>query len=214
MSVILVAGVLLPNVDVLQGPGGLQGPQGERGAVGPQGPQGPRGLSGAQGDRGYQGSKGEPGETKLGAVSGPELYSPFWSVNGVRTWFYSAKFNTASTTLCSFRLPSATTTLVRAMAQITTATGTAIQVEFGKAVQYDATTTSLGLFPVAADAKATLVASSTSGSFVAASQIGLNPTFVIEPNRYFNFKFNVDNRIISPATHALRGTCVAEFLEN
>lgn len=52
-------------------------------------------------------------EPKLGAVVGPDDYSPYKNQNGIRSWFINIPATTfqATTTVCSYRLPQATTTI-------------------------------------------------------------------------------------------------------
>src|SRR3990167_621259 len=82
---------------------------------------------------------------KLGAFPGPDISSSYLIFNGIEHKYFSTNFNTASTTVCSFRLPNATTTLITGSLSLTTATGSAMTWEFGKSTVQDATTTSLGL---------------------------------------------------------------------
>lgn len=84
------------------------------------------------------------GNTKLGAVSGPDLYSPYWNVNGVRQWFVRQPMNRATTTLCSMRAPAnATSTLHFASFQIVLGTSTAATIDIGTSTAGFATTTNL-----------------------------------------------------------------------
>lgn len=43
-------------------------------------------------------------EPKLGAVTGPDLYSPYFNVNGLRSWYISIPATTfqATSTICSY----------------------------------------------------------------------------------------------------------------
>src|SRR3990167_5286263 len=63
---------------------------------------------------------------RIGAFSGPEISSPYLAINEVRDYYYSGTFANATSTLCSFRLPPATTTLITWDGQITTATTVAV----------------------------------------------------------------------------------------
>jgi len=49
---------------------------------------------------------------RLGSVVGPEIFSDFFSVNGVTEYRFEQAMGAATTTVCDFRPPSATTTLV------------------------------------------------------------------------------------------------------
>jgi len=139
---------------------------------------------------------------KLGAISGPDISSPHLSVNGVETHYFSSGLNQASTTLCSFKLPNATTTITHASAQIDTGTTTVIVLEWGHSAQYDATTTSLGLLNIPSGAKETLVASSTGAGNFENTTAG--------PDRYLNLKYGG----ALGAQNALVGRCRAEAKTN
>src|SRR3990167_6033789 len=80
-------------------------------------------------------------EPQYGAFPGPDVNSPYLAVNGVETYYYSSRLNQASTTICSFKTPAATSTLQNASVKITTGTTTAIALELGKSTLFDATTT-------------------------------------------------------------------------
>lgn len=89
-------------------------------------------------------SDGYGNTLRLGAVSGPDLYSPYWNVNGVRQWFVRQPMNRATTTLCSMRAPtSATSTLNFASFQIVTGTSTSATIDIGTSTSAFATTTNL-----------------------------------------------------------------------
>lgn len=203
---VLVAVVVAVGVVLLVQQAGPQGLAGSKGDKGETGLQGPRGLQGPQGP---QGLRGRDGESKLGAVSGPELFSPYWTVDGVRTWFFSSPLNAsgASTTVCSFKLPNATTTPIIVTGQITTASSTALQFEWGTSPLQAATTTSLGVSTIGSGVKATIVASTSQGAFAAADNI--DPAYLLSPNNYLTFKFGG-----SAVGSALKGTCRAELREN
>lgn len=182
---------------------------GVRGEMGSEGVKGDRGERGEQGIRGEKGDRGNDGITKvvtvpapalkLGAISGPEVSSDYFCVNGVCRYYFSSKFNNASTTLCSFKLPSATSTLVSASLQVTTATATAIVVDLGEGAIYDATTTKIGTtYTVAATAQDTIIASSSPAA---------GATTLLSPSNYLNYKFG--SSAITPTTNSLAGTCKA-----
>lgn len=89
-------------------------------------------------------SEGYGNTLKLGSVTGPDLYSPYWNVNGVRTWFVRQPMNRATTTLCTMRAPiSATSTLNFASFKIVTGTSTAATIDIGTSTSAFATTTNL-----------------------------------------------------------------------
>src|SRR5574342_1392556 len=58
----------------------------------------------------------------LGAVSGPDIYSPYLNLNDVILFPASEGLNQASTTVCSFQSPNSTSSLLFASVQIDTPT--------------------------------------------------------------------------------------------
>lgn len=120
---------------------------------------------------------------RMGAFSGPEISSPYLAINEVRDYYYSGTFANATSTLCSFRLPPATTTLVTWDGQITTATTVAVDLHLdnsagsGNATQLTATSsTNLITANVAADVLGELSYRATT--------TGMNTKNVFGPNRY------------------------------
>lgn len=140
-------------------------------------------------------------QEKLGAFPGPEINFPYLSVNGVEKFFYSSKLNQSSTTLCSFKLPSATTTIDNALANITTATSAALYLEWGVSKLPDATTTKLSYTSLGANAKATIVASTT-------LQDGVNDPYILPPDQYLVFKYGKS----LGTTNLLTGSCKVELV--
>lgn len=99
-----------PNVSIVQGPPGPQGPQGAPGVQGPAGPQGltgaqgPRGLTGVQGPQGIQGVQGPQGP---GIAAAPGFYT---GVTTSETVAAGAPFSFATTAIASANVlhPNAT----------------------------------------------------------------------------------------------------------
>lgn len=138
----------------------------------------------------------------LGSVVSADLYSDYFNINGVKKYYFSSRFNNASTTLCSFKTPGATTTLEWASLQINTATSTAIIVDIGKGAIYNATTTLFGTsYIVGAGEQATIVASTSPAA-------GAKTT--IAPSQWINFKFGGS----IGTTNALAGSCKATLEVN
>ena len=147
-------------------------------------------------------------EGTFGALSSPIIPSRYLEVGGVRHYYFrDGNLNQASTTVCSFYTPAATTTLVFASIRLTTGTSTTPQWEIGKGTTMDATTTSFGTFSLSASDRGTMVASTTSSGFEADM-----PT-VFAPNTYLNFKYGGDNGA-SYSTNVFTGDCRAEFIAN
>lgn len=142
-------------------------------------------------------------ESPLGAIPGSRIETQDFTVNGVERRFFSSALNQASTTLCSFKTPSATSTLQIGSAKITTGTTTAIAVEIGKSVSLAATTTKLAYAVLASNAQVTLVATSTTNG-------GADDPSVFAPNNWFNVKYGG----AAGSLNTLVGSCKAIFLIN
>ena len=138
---------------------------------------------------------------KLGAVSGPDIFSPYLSVNGVETYSYSSLFNKASSTICAFRTPAATTTLMAGSVKVSSGLNSALFFEIGKSTVMDATTTSLGTYAAGSETKFTMIASTTAVDNVDDARI-------FAPSNYIVFKTS------STTPAQLTGSCKAEFLVN
>lgn len=97
----------------------------------------------------------------FGALSSPDIVSPYFSFGGVREWAASVELRQASTSLCAIQSPAATTTLTSASLRVDFATTTAQQLEIGKATTAFATTTRLAIVSIAANASTHLVATTS-----------------------------------------------------
>lgn len=198
----LVVGVIGVSKNSKVGLDGQQGVQGENGAQGVKGDKGERGERGLQGERGAKGESGAIGMPgKLGAVSGPEITSPFLSVHGVETYSFSSLFNKASSTICAFKTPAATSTLLFGSLKVSDGLNSALFFEIGKSTVMDATTTSLGTYSAGSGTKFTMIASTTAVDNVDDARI-------IAPSNYIVFKTS------STTPAQLTGTCKAELLVN
>lgn len=100
---------------------------------------------------------------QAGSVSGPDLYSPYFNVNGVYRWFYKQALTRATTTPCAIKSPAATSTLFFADVNITTATTTATTWSNAFATTpYATTTLNATAFSVASGAQGALIVNATS----------------------------------------------------
>jgi hypothetical protein len=127
----------------------VKGEKGDKGDRGPQGPQGERGPAGT------------PSKT-LGAVSGPDIPSPYLQWGGVRTWNYVQDFVQSSTTVSSIVSPVATSTLTMATCQATEATSTALTITAVRATNMATSTgVMLATSTVAANAQWNLIVATT-----------------------------------------------------
>lgn len=144
----------------------------------------------------------------LGSVSGPDDSFPCKSTNGVTTCSEQKPFSNASTTLVSFRSPAATSTLRIAAASITTATTTAYQFEWGRSPQFDATSTTLGNFLLAASVKAVVSASTT--PYTSNMTQTVDYAYIIPPNTFVNLKYG-GICTAGIACNTLKGSAIVQF---
>lgn len=114
-------------------------------------------------------------QVPVGAISGPDISSPYLSINSVQRFYNRKGLNIATTTVCAIQSPSATSTLALGAIRFETSSTTASTVTLAKANTAYATTTVLTEMGVAANAKATLIASSTTGL----------ANFVFSPSQWF-----------------------------
>jgi hypothetical protein len=89
-------------------------------------------------------------------MPGSELSTNDFSVNGLRTWYYSSSFANATTMPLAILSPNATTSLELFGFQINTATGTAATIEIATSTSAFATSSApLRTITVAANEKVT-----------------------------------------------------------
>ncbi len=179
ITVIAVVALLLGGFAVTHqsvAPAGKDG-QSIVGPQGPQGPQGPEGKSivGPQGPRGNTGASSVSTGPTLGAVSGPDISSPYQCINGLCTFYYRVPFAQATTTVCAIKSPNATTTIGSFTANFVTSSSTATNITLAKAATQYATTTLVGTLSIAANGSGTAIASTTPL---------LNTTNLVSPNTF------------------------------
>lgn len=110
-------------------------------------------------------SNGGGKDGTIGAVSGPELFSDFFSINGVKNEYRAGEPTTATTTVCALRAPTyATSTLISGVAQFDVSSTTASTVTVAKASTAFATTTLIRTESVGANAQVTFPLASTTVS--------------------------------------------------
>jgi hypothetical protein len=98
----------------------------------------------------------------LGAVSSPDIMSPYFSFGGVKLWAAKQEMMQATTTICAMQSPNATSTLWSATVAFETSSSTASKVTLAKATTAFATTTAVGdQINIAANAQTFIVASSS-----------------------------------------------------
>ena len=153
-------------------------------------------------DNGKTVDNGKP----TGAVSGPDIMSPYFSFGGVRFWANrSDSLVAATTTPYNAQSPVATSTLIYGGCNFSTSSTTAMVVTFAKSASPNATTTALGSTTIAANAKGTVVASTTPASYTG---IALDPTLVFAPSQWFVMSMTGGGGTFSPT-----GSCNAVWMQ-
>lgn len=160
---------------------------------------------------GYVAFKGNdevaPVVVPAGALSSPDIASPYLSFGGVRRWAYTQDMRQASSTLCSIQAPAASSTLVSLTALFsTTAAIGATQYAFGNdPTAFSTTTIIVAPYAAAAGAKLEIVASTT-----------MNTAFVLNgvvpPSTYINLKLSTSTAGVGTG-FAPVGWCKAVFQE-
>jgi len=166
-------------------------------------------------------SKGD----ELGALSNPDLISNWFSFGGTREWAYKSNMlssGVASTTVCSFRSPNATTTLEMVSANIATSSfATSIDIGYSQGLS---STTDQVLTPALPTATTTIIAranlalnaypyflnatSSLTGTTTEKTGMQIQDN-IIFPRSYINVKVGPQ----SSTTNLIGGTCKVKFLE-
>lgn len=199
----IIVGISASNKvpDKVMGSTGAQGPRGEQGQTGPQGPQGSAGRDGRDGVTRTV-TITQPSSPVLGAVSSPDIMSPYFSYGGVRHWGAQlTSLNAATTTVCTLQSPPATSTLMHAGIKFDVSSTTASIVDIAKSSNTGATTTKIGTtYNIAANVQATIVASTTGSVAGDATLFSPNQFLVI------NMKGGA-NSVFSPT-----GTCNANWI--
>lgn len=143
---------------------------------------------------------------QAGAVSSPDIISPYISYGGVRQWAYSMEIRQATSTLCSFLSPSSTSTLEHLSAKFDTTASYATSYAWGNdPTAFSTTTIIVAPYGAAAGGKLEIIASTT--KVTAFTQNG-----VVSPNTYINLKLSTSTAGAS-ATFAPVGTCKVMFRE-
>ena len=139
----------------------------------------------------------------VGAVSSYNFPSRFLSFGGVREWAGSATPTQATTTICAFQSPAASSTLDFASLNLSSLSVAETVVTLGKATTAFATTTLIGnQITVAANAATTIVASTTAAQNIANAHI-------FAPNSWLVFGVQgTTSPLILPV-----GKCQARFIE-
>lgn len=157
---------------------------------------------------------------KLGAFPSPELLTDYLSFNGIRRFYNRQAIRTATTTICAFRAPKATSTLTFASWDLVISSSTQVTVlTIAKAANGFATTTMLAEVGIAAGAKSTGYITGSSTVNLAGTTVpgqGVLASFIFSPTTgttstsgdWLVFGFAGGQH---PTTGRPTGTCQAEF---
>ncbi len=149
-------------------------------------------------------SNPSPDSPRVGALSSPDISSPYLSFGGVRQWAATESFVQATTSLCAIQAPAATTTLEAATARIDFSTTSVAVIEIGNATNAFATTTLLARFNMGASAtNLNLVATTTATALV---------DRIVPPNSWINVKMGTTN-LGGAAGNIPTGRCNVVFRE-
>lgn len=143
---------------------------------------------------------------QVGSATGPDLYSPYFNVNGVRRWFTRTALTKATTTPCAIKSPAATSTLFFADLQVTTSTSTATTWTLAKAANAFATTTRFNVYSLSSGVVGTMIGTSTPTGVTAI----VDDVNVIAPSQWI--VWGVAGTAIADGTK-LNGSCQAIFQE-
>lgn len=151
---------------------------------------------------GYSYPKSVSKETIVRGITSPDSYYEYTANNDLQKFGGSKGFTPATTTVCAFKSPSATSTLTFGSATFSVASSTATVVTLAKATSAFATTTVLNSGAIAANAQGTLFASST-------TVVNVDGLTVFAPNTYFVVGMSGGIGTFSPS-----GRCSVQFTRN
>lgn len=141
--------------------------------------------------------------SSFGALSGPDIASPYLKWGDVPVNHAGSPLNTANHIACALQSPAATSTLVAAGIRADTGTTTALtNIYLAKAATATATTTSLGIGSADANNQFTVIASTTPTNADAV---------IFAPNQYFvvNLRGGAGNTF---PQYSPTGSCWAEWV--
>ena len=157
---------------------------------------------------------------RLGAIPGNELQGPCIIVNGLSTCYAEQPMQVASSTLCVFQTPEATSTLARFSGKLTQSTSTSVGLvlqshltsAFAPSLSVATSVNSLGTLELAAS-----VASGTTVMYNSTTtSLQSNPTHVLPPNTFVAFfaKYGGSGSINQAGRgQVYQGQCTAVFQE-
>lgn len=136
-----------------------------------------------------------------GSVTGPEVFSDTFTVNGVPHFYAKTSVRSATTTVCAVKTPTATSTVIFAGNHFKRASDDGVAV-FDVGIGTTAfATTSAGLMA----SNASLATGPVQGSFL----FGTTTYITVAPNSFLIWKFSTSSL---SANFSVTGKCEAEFL--
>jgi hypothetical protein len=126
----------------------------------------------------------------LGAAGGSTFNQSDLTVGGVTEFRTQTALTLSTSTPCAIQSPSATSTLFRAQLRVASTSASATYLEFGKATSAYATTTSLGIATLGANAQGTF----TFATATLATNL-IDQPFVFAPNTWFVAKIAGNTQI-------------------
>lgn len=143
---------------------------------------------------------------QTGAFPSPNILSDYLTYNGREVRYPAVQnFRKATSTVCSFVSPNATSTLTYAGISSQTGTSTALTLYIAKAANTNSTTTLLGGTGIAANARYTSIASTT-------PTVGIDDKVVFAPNQNLNFNLKGGaSDVVFRTSDSVTGVCHAEF---
>lgn len=139
---------------------------------------------------------------QAGAVSSPDILSPYFSYGGVRHWAGKQTLNTATTTPCAIQSPVATSTLSRVIFNVNVSTSTAATMTLATSSTAFATSTELFRFTIPANLTRTF-------QYVASTTDAQGQAQTIAPNTYLVF----GAAGVASGGFTFGGSCSAVFTE-
>lgn len=141
---------------------------------------------------------------QLGALSGPDIQSPYLKVGGVKREYRYVAFTGATSTPCSVVSPAATSSLRTAWLQINTASTTATTWHFATSTVMNATTSLLtNPISLGSGARGTMFYHGTTSAVV------VNDHDTLPPSSYVTWGFQ---GVLAYTSDKLIGQCGMEFV--
>lgn len=144
-------------------------------------------------------------EVKVGALTGPDIPSPYLQWGGVRSWQGRMTLTQATTTVCAIQSPASTSTLQNFSVKVDFASSTATVWDIAKASTAFATTTAIG--------SAYGIVASSGGFINASTSPAAGAATVFGPSQYV--VVGVRHAVVGAGTLFVpTGTCQATWTEH